>query len=213
MDALDVGEVSAETYENKAVEMCPPGPAWPRTVGSSLRKVLGAWSEEWARIHNRVVVAVAERDPRTATETLVDWERDFGLPEACQNGAPTTTGERRAAIYAKMLATGGSAPNYFKAVALAAGFAIEIEEPTAFVADGSGVDTPLYDDEWQYAWIVTGSTAELTVLRTADDEDFPLCRVNDPLTSYEGVELECVLGRIAPSHTYLVFFYDDADLL
>lgn len=207
----DIGRVAEGDYVEVAVSLLPPGPAWPRFLETGLRKVLGAFCREPERIHNRGLDLVEESDPRTATETIAAWEREYGLPEKCLHDPPSTIEGRRAAVHAKAISQGGQTAAYFISIAAALGHVITIEEPFPFCAEESCADDPCYDDAWAFAYIVNESNAHITAFRSDSDGNHPLGAAGEPLMIWEDTELECALWKVAPSHAVLVFFYDEAE--
>lgn len=115
--------VSAEAYARQLKQLLPRGSLWNLAPESWLSKLLLGLADELARIDARAQDLLNEWDPRTATETLDDWERVFGVTPPSAVAA-----DRRIAIAAAVTARGGSTPAYFVAVATALGFAATVEE-------------------------------------------------------------------------------------
>lgn len=130
---------------------------------------------------------------------LTDWERVLGLPDECAGGLSQTIAERIAAALGKIRARGGQNREYFIGVAAGLGYAISIEEYAVYTCD-SPCDDSIYDEPWRYAWAV--HAPETTVREFSCDSP---CR--DPLRSWGNALLECVLRRLAPAHTHLIFAY------
>lgn len=95
-------------YTGDLIEEFPPGKAWPRQIGSWLWKLCTGLAAEFARVDDRVSIDLldVEADPRTAAETLPDWERVLGLPDPEVDPPPTTLAERRAIAHARWIARG-----------------------------------------------------------------------------------------------------------
>lgn len=130
---------------------------------------------------------------------LSDWERVLGLPDECAGGLGQTVAERIAAAYAKIRTKGGLAASYFTAVAEGLGYSVTIEEYEVYTCE-SPCDDPICDEPWRYAWTVH---APETTIR-----DFTCgSQCTDPLRSWGNTLLECVLRRLKPAHTHLIFAY------
>lgn len=191
-------QATTEDYQQQLSELTPPGPVWNRTDGSVFMKLLLAMADELARVHNRALDLIEEADPRTTFELLPDWERAFGLPEAC-GVLPDTLEERRNALVEKITRRGGQSPQYYIDVAALLGFTVTITEFDHFTV-GSQVNDPIYDEEWNFVWQVNGpsETVRAFVVNSG---------VSEPLADWGNDLLECVITRLKPAHTYVQFAY------
>lgn len=119
------------------VTFLPTGAAWGTPDGEalSLGSVLARFTRvllapfEW--LYARAWRLALESSARTVTETLPDWEREYGLPERCFT-ADQSTAQRLIALQRKVNAAPLSHPEDFLRVAADFGFTIEIEEPCTF---------------------------------------------------------------------------------
>ncbi len=130
---------------------------------------------------------------------LTDWERVLGLPDECAGGLAQTMGERMAAAVAKVRERGGQSRSYFVGVAAALGYAITIQEHDAFTCE-TACDQPICDEDWRYAWTVRAP--ETTIREFSCDS-----ACTDPLASWGNALLECVINRLKPAHTHVIFSY------
>lgn len=114
------------SYDEQVLEEMPRGKAWPRQQGSWLWKLCKAIGIELGRVDARGDDLLAEMDPRTATETLPDWERILGLPDPEIDPPPSTLAERRALVTARWIARGaewgGSSRPFLTQILVALGF-------------------------------------------------------------------------------------------
>jgi hypothetical protein len=117
--------LSAEAYARQLKQLLPRGLLWRLDPGSWLSKLLLAISDELARIDGRAEVLVNEWDPRTAVETLPEWERIFGLPST------GTTAQRQAAIAGAAAARGGQSRQYFIGLLAQMGYVATLAETAA----------------------------------------------------------------------------------
>lgn len=192
--------MTAADYQQQLAKLLPPGPAWPVDDGTDTASLLSGLAEELARIDGRADDLIRESDPRATSEMLGDWERALGLPDVCIEAIGTqTTAERRAAIVAKLVQIGGQSAAYYISVAAALGYTITITEFDPHTV-GHAVNHPLYGMDWRFAWQVN---AGATTRRWHDTTG----AVNDPLSSWGNGLLECVLNRIKPAHTVILFSY------
>jgi uncharacterized protein YmfQ (DUF2313 family) len=136
----------------------------------------------------------------TCVATLPDWERVFGLPDVCQANAQSVT-ERRATLVARARATGGLSKPYFRQIAADLGYAgVVIDEYVPTTCDGN-CGMALYDDGWRGAWFVNSPNASLHVIATCGDA------CEGALDVYKTGPLECLIGRLKPADTTVVFTY------
>ena len=170
-------------------KLLPSGAAWRPEPGSWLARVLSGTAEEFARFDTRAIAFREEMDPRTATETLDDWERVLGLPDSAITETPATVDERRRAVAQKQAAQGGQTPAYYIGVALACGYVVTIDDAygARVLRSGFRSGSRAYGVAWAHAWRVDVQPPTGSALPHAD--------------------LERVIRRVAPAHTYVVFNY------
>lgn len=188
-------------YLHQLQALLPPGPAWPQDDQAMLTRLLGGLSVELARVDGRAWQLVEEADPRTTAELFADWERVAGLPDACAVafGGDQSMAQRRAALIGRLTTLGGQSAAYFIGLAAALGYAITITEfHEHSVTDD--VEHPLYDIAWNFAWQVNAAlntVVDITVEST----------VEDPIAAWGNSLLECVINRLKPAHTAVLFSY------
>lgn len=187
----------AEHYLTQLRALLPPGIAWPRDDGD-LGRTLAALAEELARVDARAWDLVDEADPRTTVELLPEWERAFGLPDPCVD-QPDTYGERIDALVEKVTRIGGQSPAYYIAVAARLGYTVTITEFDPFTF-ASTFDELLYGQDWQFAWQVNAPEETVRFFEFTSGFD-------EPLADWGNGPLECVINRLKPAHTYVLFAY------
>lgn len=185
-------------YRRALQALLPPGPAWTRAIGSVMSKLVSGLSREFARVHDRADVLMAEANPLCTVEMLTDWERVAGLPDKCA-GMAETTAERRAALIAKLNTLGGQSPDYFVTLAAAFGYDITITEYRPFKAGMSRAGDALTNDEWAHAWSVAGGLSPVSVFVAG------LGSAGDPLRSWGDDQLICIINQWRPAHTIVLF--------
>lgn len=188
---------SGDDYGKALLALFPRGLSWPRNVDATLYKVTNGVAQVMGYVDARAAdLLVTETDPRTTTELLPDWERNFGLPDPCLPYPPNTIPDRQRALVARMTMRGAQDRNFFTALAAELGQSINIHEYAPYMCGVSrcgDTRSPLYGaDSAHYRWQL--GPPEMRFHWTVD------------LTSVlSGVE--CVLRRYGPAHTELVITY------
>lgn len=188
-------------YLRQLQALLPPGPAWPKDDDATLTRLLGALAAELTRVDGRAQQLAEEADPRTVAELFADWERVAGLPDACAQvfGGDQTMAQRRAALVGRLTTLGGQSPAYFIGLAAALSYTITITEFRAHSVNDD-VEFPLYGTAWNFAWQVNAALNTVTDI-TVDHT------VEDPLAAWGNALLECVIGRLKPAQTTVLFSY------
>ena len=182
--------------------LLPLGKAWNREEGSRTTTFLKAISKEFGRIEDRTLELVEEFDPRTAVKSLEDWERVLDLPDRCiEDPDSLTIEQRRNAILQKLTARGGQSLAYYEFVASQAGFNIDASNYAPFRASRSSAGDPLTNDLWLFWWNVNAPS-------TATYFSAGSGRAGDPLVVYGESVLECLIRKLKPAHTEVLFTYD-----
>jgi len=197
---------SEADYARLLRQLLPRGAAWDFAPGGTFARLLEAMAAEFARIDVRAVDIMDEADPRTALETLIDWERVAGLPDAC-TGQPDNVRERQIALVQKLTSIAGQTPADFIDLAALIGFEIDIEEHRP-LRTGFRVGDRCKDQAWAFAWTV--------IVQPFDGAGRPVLaiahfKVGDPVGTrvrgFGSLDLECVIRRAAPAHTAVIFAY------
>lgn len=194
---------SSEDYLSQLQALLPPGAAWTRDPDATLTHLLSAFADELARVDGRAGDLVRETDPRDALELLEDWLRAFGLPDDCTPAdAFDTLAEQRAALVARVTATGGATAQYLIDIAAELGFEITITE----------VKPGLFGEADFGAEFIPGDaifTFEVNAPATSIVEpEFGNSVFGEPFGEVaENTALECVIRRAAPAHTIPYFIY------
>jgi uncharacterized protein YmfQ (DUF2313 family) len=182
--------MNVAAYARQLRQLLPPGRLWNLEPDSNLSKLMLSIAEELARVDARGLVLIEESDPRTATETLDEWERMLGLPDEDVLEVPSTTEARRQAIISKLLRLGGQSRAYYVTLAAACGYEVSIYDgygAELFRVNRQRMGDRLYGPEWAHTWKVTVQPPTGSALTTD--------------------ELERILRRVAPAHTVVIFEY------
>jgi uncharacterized protein YmfQ (DUF2313 family) len=192
--ALDLDDFVAQ-----GTASLPTGPAWSREPGTVrqalLRGLLGNHAFAWERMRQ----LLAESDPRSAYETINNWERDCGLPDPC-TGELIGLQERREAVVHKRLARGGQSRAYYIAIAAQLGYRITITEFRQFRCGRSAAGDAVNGVDWCHTWRVHTSQLQIWFFRAGSSAGTALRR-------WGGGVLECILNRLKPGSSVLTFSY------
>jgi len=105
-------------------KLLPPGKLWNLEADSALQRLTVAIGDEFARVQARASDLIEETDPRTADETITDWERVLSLPDDLVTSIPATLAARRVAVTQKFVARGGSNDEFYDVLCDACGYAL-----------------------------------------------------------------------------------------
>lgn len=182
--------MDVNAYARQLKRLLPSGRVWNLEAESNTSKLLLGLAEELVRVDVRGLALIEESDPRTANETLAEWERMLGLPDEDIIEIPSTVEARRQAIITKLLQTGGQSRAYYISLAAAAGYVVDIYDgygDELFRVNRQRMGDRLYGVAWAHTWVVT---------------------VQPPLGSaLTHDELERIIRRVAPAHTVVIFEY------
>ena len=178
---MDVTEAS---YFQQLQQLLPPGPAFDLELQPDWAQLLASLAPELARVDVNSEALLLELNPATATVLLPVWEGYLGLPDLCVVPGSQTLEERRAAVIAKLTATGAPQLSYYRKLGMQSGVPIQIEEFRPCRVGTASVGDFLYGDGWTWSWIASA-----------------------PIEAY-GTEaaatLDCRLQRDAPEYTEVV---------
>ena len=188
---------TGDDYGTAFLTLLPQGQAWPKYPGTTLDLACRGLAEYWGFVDGRAAdLLELESDPRYTVEMLLDWERNWGLPDECLPYPPETNEERQFALVTKMTLLGGQSREFFKAQGIILGENVTIREYAPYMCGVSRVgDTrsPLYgDDAAHFRWNL--GPPEMRYYWTVEIENV-----------LSGVE--CVFNRYRPSHSDVVFYY------
>lgn len=192
--------MNAQDYQAQLLALQPPGLALPADPASTWAQLLLALADELARVDTSAAGLVDEADPRTTSQLLADWERVTGLPDSCVTAAQTTQ-ERRDALVARLANLGGQSRQFFIDLAAHLGYTATITEFRPFQVGENAVGDALHGDPWIFAWQVNTAAGQVREFRVNESA------AGDALRSWGDQLLECVLTRLKPAHTTVLFAY------
>lgn len=184
----ETSEVSG--YASQLAALLPPGPLWNLELDSNVRKTLNGISEELARVEGRGANLIDETDPRTASETIGEWETMVGLPDERVTEIPATLAARQIAVTQKYAGRGGQNYSFFELLVASCGW--ELLSITKFAAEilrvGFRVGDRVYGADFAY-------TIEMTIQDTGTTG------------ALSTADLERVIRHATHSHITVIFTY------
>lgn len=199
-----------EQFRQALANNLPTGEAFKAKgiVGTVMYKLLLALAYIYWRLDIRANDLINEMFPQTVTESLDEWELEYGLPDDCYSDIALTAAERQKILLAKYASIGGQNPQYYIDIANDLGFTVTITEfnGARFTIDTYGglTGTPFGETTHPYVWYVNVSGIETIYGR------FTLDRFSGTQYSKLGIDtsiLECVINELKPAHTQVIFNY------
>lgn len=177
--------------------LMPVGAAWPKAPGTVQGQAIRGLAGAFARSAGRAGDLLIDAFPSTAVELLPEWEATLDLPGKCGVDGGGTLLARQHAVAIALSDRGGQTIDYFTYVASVLGYAVTVTEfTTASVV--SSVASPMTGPDWAHVWQVNGASYAV--------EQFSVVGgVNEALASWDNFVLGCVLNRIKPAHTTVIF--------
>jgi uncharacterized protein YmfQ (DUF2313 family) len=162
---------------------------WDLETDSKLYRTLSAIADELERVRQRGLQLMEETDPRTASETLEDWERCLSLPDMLIAVLPATLAGRRLAITQKYTSAvgGGQSYSFFAKLTLSCGYPLLSITTGNMCRVGARVGDRCFGTAFVFTLILTVSPAELGALTHA--------------------QLEAVVRDAAHAHIKCLFVY------
>ena len=174
-------------YQQQLRQLLPPGPAFDLALQPDWAQIVAALAPELARVNGNGEALVLEMNPATATVLLPYWEGYLGLPDVCVVPGSQTLEERRAAVIAKLTATGAPQLSYYHKLGIQSGVPIQIEEFRPARVGPASVGDFLYGDGWHWSWIASAPV--------------------EAFGTDAAATLDCRLQQEAPEYTDVVLSY------
>jgi uncharacterized protein YmfQ (DUF2313 family) len=165
--------MTAAAYVRQLKQLLPQGGALSTEPDSNITKLMQAIADELARVDSRGEDLIEETDPRTADETIGEWEEFLGLPDDLVTAIPATLAERRVAITQKLLSSVGQNEAYFISLAAACGYTATVYN---YVKEGDIMRVGfrcgdrVFALPWCYAMLIEVSAISGSALSEADFE-------------------------------------------
>ncbi|EOU1296213.1 DUF2313 domain-containing protein [Cronobacter sakazakii] len=186
-----------DEYTRLLKRLLPPGPAWEGN-----NPLLEGLAPSLARVHAQSSALMREIDPGAAVQLLDRYEALCGLPDECTIEETQTLSQRQRRLAAKINGYGGINEAFYRRQLDALGYRSvsitqyqnEAENPRPDIAT---------DDDYRYLWQVNIPTlATIDVMTCASS-------CVDSLRTWGDTVIECVINKLAPSHTEAVFAYTE----
>jgi uncharacterized protein YmfQ (DUF2313 family) len=114
--------LTAAAYVRSLKQLLPRGAVWLLETGSVISNALAGAADELVRVDDRGDDLIEESDPRTATETIAEWEEMLGLPDEFVTAISADIAIRRTAVAQKYASRGGQDNAFFVQLALLCGY-------------------------------------------------------------------------------------------
>lgn len=189
-----------EQYRQMLEALLPRGPAWDADD-----LLLTGFAPSLAAVHSRSDALMLETDPRSVTELIDRYEQISGLPDSCAPPGVQTLQQRRQRLDAKLNLPGDINETFYLSQLRALGYndvTITRYNKSQFTCLSDCTDS-LYSDEWRYYWQVNMPVTTQISPMTA------ISNCTDSLRTWGDTVAECVLEKLAPSHTYVIFRYPE----
>jgi len=180
----------------------PKGYAAPRT-GGVMDALYGGFGLSLADGEEQTEKLYVEIHPREAEALLADFERVLGDDPCGRDKQEQTLSQRQRRAHQRWTATGGQSIPYFVEIARNLGSEIEVEEFWPSVANGMAAGDALIPEGEQFVWLVKLKLINPDWFITGRNEAW------DSLFTFEMSSIECVLRRLKPAHTTLIFAYQE----
>lgn len=167
----ELGLLNTSRFTPVLAQLLPPSEnMWKLEVGSVLRSLLNAVGDTCESITARGVDLINESDPRTADETISDWERIVGLPDDQVPVIPADLASRRVAVVSKLVSQGGQNQAFFMALCLACGYPLLSISVHPMLRVGFRVGDRCYGVTYTYTMTLTLGPPLAGALARADFE-------------------------------------------
>lgn len=189
---------SLNEYTKVFLDLLPPGDFFETDPEAAFYKLAEAISQTFVEIDQSIDDLVSESYPDTTVDLLPEWEKNYGLPDACTNYNESIQ-ERQKDLVAKYAAKGGQSVAYFIMLAEFLGYTITITEFLPFRTNVNHTNDILYGEEWMWIWQVNYSGSNPIYFRTN------VSTTNERLIVYGNDRLVCFFNKYKPAHTKVIF--------
>lgn len=192
-----------DEYVRLLRHLLPSGPAWE---GESDYLVEGL-APSLGRVHDRAGVLMKELDPGSTVELIDRYEALCGLPDECIPDGTQTLTQRQRRLAAKVNGYGGINEAFYRGQLAALGHG----DATITQFQNCAPDAPdswpeeATADDYRYFWRVNMPVSANIDVMTCSD------RCNAFLRTWGDTVAECVIDKLCPSHTTVLFAYGDTE--
>lgn len=184
-----------DEYTQLLYQLLPPGPAWEGD-----NSLIEGLAPSLARAHQRADALMQEIDPSRTTELIGRYEPLYGLPDSCAPDGVQTLRQRQQRLDAKANVTGGINERFYREQLDALGY------NTATIDQFQHLDAspdPEWGELWRYYWRVNIPADASVSWQTCTGA------CNSAIRIWGDTVAECVIEKLCPSHTVVVFAYPE----
>ncbi|HGB5075703.1 TPA: YmfQ family protein [Salmonella enterica subsp. enterica serovar Eastbourne] len=187
--------VLQDEYTQLLYHLLPEGPAW-----DGENPLIEGLAPSLNRVHQRADELMAEIDPARTTELIDRYEQLYGLPDSCAPEGVQTLQQRQQRLGAKANVAGGINERFYREQLDAMGYtAATIEQ----FQNLDSTPDPEWEEFWRYYWRVNipadANISWQTCTSTCDSA----------IRTWGDTVAECVIDKLCPSHTVVVFAYPE----
>jgi len=186
-----------DQYTQLLYKLLPRGPAW-----SDDDPLLNGLAPSLAAVHTRADDLMTEIDPSQTVELIDRYETLCGLPDSCAPDGVQTIQQRQRRLDAKINIAGGINESFYRAQLDALGY------PTVTIEQFQNLDEspdPEWGEYYRYYWRVNIPSDATYEWQTCSSE------CDSAIRTWGDTVAECVIDKLCPSHTVVVFAYPDAE--
>lgn len=193
---------SPEDIKRSIIAKIPPGFALAKRE-SIIDAFYEAFSYGFADGEQAAEDMMNEINPRSSNYLLDDFERVLGADPCGRDLNTQTKEQRRRRAHQRWTATGGQSIAYFTQIARNLGVSITIDEFWPSIANEMVAGDLLIPEGEQFVWRVRLKLIHPVFFISGSSETW------ERLYDFTINDVECVLRRLKPAHTTLVFMYQE----
>lgn len=146
-------------------------------------------------------VVLLEHQPEQASDALLDWERNYHLPDDCVGGLGATLDERRKSLLGRIYGRGDLSRGFMVDQAAALGYPGCTVTEFGPLTCADPCDSTVNGSEFIGVWRLNVPVSTAIATATCADP------CDSPLRRWGNTQLECVINRRKPAHTLAIFGY------
>ncbi|SAF46778.1 putative phage tail protein [Enterobacter kobei] len=176
---------STVNYLQQLENLLPRGPAW-----SEKDTMLEGLAPAFSAVQKRSNDLIRETNPAQTTELIERWEYCLALPDSCSVPGADTVAQRQQRLAVKFNLTGAITEKFYLDVLHYLGYA-------------DATITTFEDEERAFTW-------QVNIQSMTNIENMTcLGSCTDSIRVWGATDVECILDKLCPSHTILIFTYTE----
>ncbi|ELA6496108.1 DUF2313 domain-containing protein [Salmonella enterica] len=184
-----------DDYTALLYHLLPRGPAWEGD-----NPLIQGIAPSLAAVQQRADDLMVETDPAKTTELINRYEKLCGLPDSCAPPGVQTLQQRQQRLDAKVNLVGGINEQFYRSQLDALGYT------TATIDQFQNLDAspnPEWGDKYRFYWRVNIPADANVAWQTC------ISACNSAIRTWGDTVAECVIDKLCPSHTVVVFAYPE----